>query len=394
MKKTQRYKEAFIASILVIIVDILLSFVPWKFELIRPIKQGFNDFNVYDLRYSGTDTFIGKKDTDITLVEIGDTRRQIAGELNRIAPFHPRIVGIDAIFTQPGDPAADSELIDALRKFPRLVLAAQYSIDSNKEWMQQSFFKSQIPTARDGFYNFVEGPEDIQRHFAPFLPLHGRPYPAMTSAMLQSLSPDDYQYLKNRNNSVETINYAGNLNHYNIVPLDNLLHPNGKEDLGGYLRDKIVLLGFFKAQKPDVLEDLHFTPMNDRRGGKSFPDMYGVVIHANILEMMLGRHYINVLPDWGVYGCTFIIIFFINLFYIGKLSRSHKHNHFLLFLLQFVLAIGLLYLALLIFDWFNFALDPLPILIAVVLSFEIFWLYEWLAVKMHKFFGYETFLHD
>jgi CHASE2 domain-containing sensor protein len=122
--------------------------------------------------------------------------------------------------------------------------------------------------------------------------------------------------------------------------------------------------------------------------------MYGVVVHANILEMMLDRHYINVLPVWGVYACTFVIVFFINIFYIRKVSRSHKHNHILLFFLQFALAIGLLYLALVIFDVFDFALDSMPILIAVVLSFEIFWLYEWLAVKMHKLIGYETFLHD
>jgi hypothetical protein len=29
-----------------------------------------------------------------------------------------------------------------------------------------------------------------------------------------------------------------------------------------------------------------------------------------------------------------------------------------------------------------------------VLSFEIFWLYETVALKMHKIFGYETFLSN
>jgi CHASE2 domain-containing sensor protein len=393
MKKTQLYKEAFFASVLVIAVDILVSFVPWKFELIRPIKQGFNDFNVYDLRYSGADTVVGRKDTSITLLGIGDTRQQITEELNRIAPFRPRIVCIDAIFNVPGDPAVDSGLIDAVRKFPHLVLASRYSVDSGKEDIQTSFFQSRIPDASDGFFNFVEGPEDIKRHFTPFLTVNGQSYPAMTTRLLEILSPNDYQYLTNRHNTLETINYAGNLSHYNVVPLDHLLHPV-REDLSGYFHDKIVFIGFFKTEKPDILEDIHFTPMNDRRGGKSFPDMYGVVVHANILEMMLDRHYINVLPVWGVYACTFVIVFFINIFYIRKVSRSHKHNHILLFFLQFALAIGLLYLALVIFDVFDFALDSMPILIAVVLSFEIFWLYEWLAVKMHKLIGYETFLHD
>jgi CHASE2 domain-containing sensor protein len=33
--------------------------------------------------------------------------------------------------------------------------------------------------------------------------------------------------------------------------------------------------------------------MNSRYAGKSFPDMYGIVIHANIISMMLHENYIN-----------------------------------------------------------------------------------------------------
>jgi hypothetical protein len=65
-----------------------------------------------------------------------------------------------------------------------------------------------------------------------------------------------------------------------------------------------------------------------------------------------------------------------------------------LFLLQFVIAIVLIYLALLIFTWWNYKLDLMPMVIAMVLSFEIFWLYEWTALKLKKNFGYETFLGD
>jgi CHASE2 domain-containing sensor protein len=394
MKRIQLYKEAFVASLLVIVVDMLLSFIPWKFELIRPIKQGFNDFNVYDLRYSGGDSIVSKKDTDITLLEIGNTRREIAEEIGRVSALQPKIIGVDAIFFAPGEAASDSELIGTFRHTPNLVLASKYTVDSGKEWIQKSFFQSTTPGVTDGFYNFVEGPEEVTRHFTPFLDVNGSDYPAFTTRMLEGLSPPDYQRLVRRNNRPETINYAGNLAHYNVVSLDHLLHPVKGEDLDGYFRQKIVLIGFFRDLQPDVLEDLHFTPMNVQRGGKSFPDMYGVVIHANILEMMLSHRYINEMHAWLVYLSTFVIIFFINTFYIRKISRSRHHNHLLLFLLQFILAIGLLYLALLTFDLFNFASDPMPMLIAVVLSFEIFWLYEWLAVKMNKLFHYETFLHE
>lgn len=394
MKRTQLYKEALVASLLVIAADILLSFLPWKFELIRPIKQGFDDFSVYDLRYAETDPTVTRMDTGITLLQIGDTRQEIAEELDRIAAFHPRVVGIDAIFNNPADPHTDSSLVAAARKIQHLVIASDYFRNKDTEYVHTSFFKSRVPGVQEGSYNFVEDSVDIKRHFRPFFSLGNQPYPSLPARMLQVIAPNDYQHLLDHHKGPGTINYAGNLEHYNVVTLDRLLHPLPNEDPGDYFRDKIVFIGFFKADKPDVLEDMHFTPMNPRRGGKSFPDMYGVVIHANILEMMLGHRYVHTLCDPGVYAITFIIIFFIDIFYIRRLSRSRKHNHFLLFLLQFVLAIGLLYLSLLIFEWFNVELDPMPLLIAVVLSFEIFWLYEWLAVKMNKLFGYATFLHD
>jgi CHASE2 domain-containing sensor protein len=392
------YKEALVASTLVIIVDVLLSFLPLKFELIRPIKQGFNDFDVYDLHYSGGDSVVSKKDTAITLLEIGTTRLQIAEEISRVSAFHPNMIGVDAIFFAPGETpaeiAADSGLTDAIRRVPKLVLASKYVVDSGQESIQKSFFQSSTPGVKDGYYNFVEGPEEMTRHFTPFLTVNGQKYPAFTTRMLEQLNAREYQRLVGRNKRSETINYSGNLAHYNVVSLERILHPMKNDDLDGYFHNKIVLIGFFREQKPDVLEDLHFTPMNTKPVGKSFPDMYGVVIHANILEMMLSHRYVNEMPAWLVYLNTFIIVFFINSFYIRKISKNRHHSHLLLFLFQFALAIGLLYLALLIFDWFNFVFDLMPMLIAVVLSFEIFWLYEWLAVKLNKLFHYETILHE
>jgi CHASE2 domain-containing sensor protein len=392
MKRTQLYKEAFVASLLVLAVDFLLSFVPWKFELIKPIKQGFNDFNVYDLRYAGVDNLYGSKDTGITLLEIGNTRREIAEEIIRVSAMHPRVIGVDAMFYQPSSsPAEDSALTGAMRGAPHLVLASR-TVDTPEEHLLRSFMAGRLPAVKDGFFDFVEGPEDIRRHVEPFKWIEGQRYPSLASRMLAEINAGAYDTLLARKHRYEMINYRGNLAHYNVVALRRFQHPAGEEDLASYFRDKIVFIGFFKDQTPDVLEDMHFTPMNPKRGGKSFPDTYGVVIHANVLEMMLKDKYIHELSPGTVYLITFFLIFLINILYIRQMSGHRGHSHFLLFLLQFVLAIGLLYLALLLFAWFNLAFDAMPLLIAVVLSFEIFWLYEWLARQLYKRFKYETFL--
>ncbi len=392
VKRRQLYKEAFVASLLVLAVDFLLSFVPWKFELIKPIKQGFNDFNVYDLRYAGADAMIGLKDTDITLLEIDSNRAKIAAEIARVSAMHPRVIGVDAMFYQPSaDPAQDSALIGAMRRVPHLVLASRLA-GLRTEYIQKSFLQSSLPSARDGFFDFVEGPEDIRRHIKPFELIDTQRYPSLPVRMLQEIDPTAYATLAKRGHHLEMINYAGNLSHYNTVSLNRFLHPQDEADLASYFRDKIVFIGFFKDEAPDVLEDMHFTPMNPKRGGKSFPDTYGVVIHANVLEMMMKDHYIQELPVGAVYVITFFLIFCINILYIRRIALDRGHREFILFLLQFILAIGLLYLALLLFDRFNLAFDPMPLLIAVVLSFEIFWLYKWLARRLNKYFKYESFL--
>jgi CHASE2 domain-containing sensor protein len=392
----QLIKEALVASLLVIAVDLVISFFPLKFEMIRPIKQGFNDFDIYDLRYSGNDSSITRMDTTITIVGIGADRRDIAEQINTIAAFHPAIIGLDAVFAGRRDGAGDSALIQAIRHAGKIVVASGYGGKNmaGKDSVQRSYFSDAIPGMKDGLWDFMEGPEEVNRHFVPFFMVQGRPYPALATAMLAEFAPGAYQTLLKRKKDAETINYSGNARHYNVVTWDRFSEYRSKADL---FRGKIVLIGFINDRQPYLMEDLHFTPMNAKFAGKSFPDMYGIVIHANILEMALRGErgdYITDMPGWVSYVVTFCLAFGINLFYIRLQSRTGGHHHFLLFLLQFVLAVALIYMALLIFSWFNYRVDIMPIVIAVVLSFEIFWLYEWAALKMNKKFGYATFLSE
>lgn len=394
MRKRQLVKEAFIASILVLCVDVLISIFPWKFDFIKPIKQGLDDFDIYDLRYSGTDPIVDKKDTNITLLQIADSRSEIAAQIAKVSSLNPKIIGIDAIFNDPQREEEDSLLIQSLEQSKNVVVASRFlgSSDSGQEYIKRSFFSDKIPGLTDGFFNLVEGPEGIKRHFAPFIKVNGEVYPALTTRMLEHLSPGAYRKLVSRNKTIELIYYSGNLNHFNVVSYNQFKDDNNG-DLNDYFKNKIVFIGFFKDRAPDVLEDFHFTPMNNKHGGKSFPDTYGVVIQANILEMLLSEHYINEMPLWLVYAVTFILLLFINGFYFWTLTKYHEHKHFLLFLFQLFLALILVYIALLIFNRFDYKIDLMPIIIGTVLSLEIFWLYEILAKRMKKLFKYETFVH-
>src|SRR5580693_2900894 len=115
MKKSQLIKEAFIASCLVITVDLLLGFLPMKFEFLSPIIQGSNDFDIYDLRYAGKDSNNNLKDTSITILSIATNRKDISDQIKLVSSFSPKIIGIDAIFSKK-NMQGDRELVDAIRK--------------------------------------------------------------------------------------------------------------------------------------------------------------------------------------------------------------------------------------------------------------------------------------
>lgn len=402
MKKSQLIKEALIASLLVIIIDLLLSFFPLKFELIRPIKQGFNDFDIYDLRYTGNANKLNKKDTNITILCIADTRTEIAEQINIVSSFHPKVIAVDALFENNRDNnliknnAGDDVLINAIRNAGKIIVASKYAGKNvvEKDSVVKSFFADSIKNLNDGLYNLIEGEEEVNRNFIPFFKVNNKKYPSFTTSIIKEISAESYAQLEKRNNDIEVINYSGNSNHYNVVSLEKFRQYKNTNELNDLFNNKIVLLGFIKDKPPYVLEDLHFSPLNGKFAGKSFPDMYGIIIHANIIEMALSDNYISVMNSSTAYLITFLLVFAINLFYIWSLSGKGKHNHFLLFIFQFLFAVLLTYFALIVFTIFNYKINLTPIIIAVVLSFEIFWLYEMVALKMHKLYGYETFLSN
>ena len=110
MKKLHFLKEAFIATLIVLIITYLISFIPLSLEYGKALHQGFADFDIYDLYYSGKGkpNIIG--DTDIVLVELGADRSEIADQINLLSPYHPKIIALDATFENPRDSLGDIKI--------------------------------------------------------------------------------------------------------------------------------------------------------------------------------------------------------------------------------------------------------------------------------------------
>jgi CHASE2 domain-containing sensor protein len=81
-----------------------------------------------------------------------------------------------------------------------------------------------------------------------------------------------------------------------VVDAEDVLTGNVSPEL---FKDKIVVMGYLGDYLgDDAWEDKFFTPLNKKLGGRANPDMFGPVVHSNVVAMILNEDYIDVLSDW------------------------------------------------------------------------------------------------
>jgi CHASE2 domain-containing sensor protein len=74
-----------------------------------------------------------------------------------------------------------------------------------------------------------------------------------------------------------------------------------------FLKDKIVIMGYLGDYFGDPSwDDKFFTPLNKKVAGRANPDMFGPVVHANIVAMILNEDYVEELPETLLYAIAFI----------------------------------------------------------------------------------------
>jgi len=396
-KPNTLYKETFVATLAFIVAVFIISLVPFKSEFMKPVKQEFDDFDIYDLFYAGKGNYYdGTRDKDIYIVQAADTRADIARQLEEIKMLQPRVIGVDLSFAarHDNDAATDSALTAAITGNPAIVQG--YTILTEEEGeplIKEDFLPKDYLQSNGGYINFSEPDTfSVIRSFAPFYKKDGKEYTAFTSKIAERYDPAKFARLKARHNSTELINYHSNIDYYTNYSMDEFDELFKTNQLGD-IKGKIVLLGVFTKNdgRPRQMEDVRFSPLNSKPSGRSFPDVYGVVIHANIISMILqGNNFVTVPPLWASYVIGFIVAFgFIH--YILHLHKKHGHpKHIALLLVQIPGIILIIYFFLKFFDWFKIKVTLSPIVLLLVLSMEMIDLYIILACWLNKKFKYET----
>ncbi|QHT66826.1 CHASE2 domain-containing protein [Rhodocytophaga rosea] len=371
----------------------LVSKIPLQSEILNPAKAAFADFELTDIVFSKLRSDKPNADTNIVIVNIGKLDRAgIAAQITTLNKFKPKIIGIDAAFRRPKDPEGDSALAKAFSEVDNLVLVSGFGSHLPDKQTKQfdtletshAMFNQHAVT---GFANIIIAENDVYkpvRSFSPKEIVYNRTEFAFPVKMAQIYNPEVTERFLKRNNEVEFINYKGNITNGAFYALDveDLFDPD--IDLS-FVSGKIVLMGFMgESFSSRTLEDKLYTPLNEIYIGKAHPDMYGVVVHANSISMILREEYVDVAPGLVEISVAVILCFLnVVLFsYLMKISGDWYDS--LTILIQLIETCLIMFIVGFLFDVFTVKINLGVALAAVLLSSNGLELYQNIVLKIYQ----------
>lgn len=390
MQRKHLVKDSIGASIAVFVVMALFAYIPFNLKILDPIKHGLKDFDFSDIYFSK----IKQKadiDTNIVIVNIGyNNRWQLAQQLQIIKKHQPAVIAFDVLFRSHKDIIIDSALEEEINSTPNLVMAEMLTGEGEgHDFSEVDTTVLDFENKKWGYINFIGKDEHYPvRYFKPFYKLPKGEENSFAAAIVQQYNPEAYEALKNRHKEIEIINYSRRQEDYIVIDA----HQLNEEvfDLS-VLKGKIVLMGFLGPDlQTKVLEENRFTPMNEKFSGKAFPDMYGAVIHANIISSIVEGKYINKLPTWLSLLIAFVVCFIHIFFFIKYYVNHHKFYHLVTKVIQLLTFVLMIYASFMFLSAFGLKVDMGAILGSIALSVDVIYFYDGFVTWLHEKYGYKT----
>lgn len=361
-------------------------------DFLNPIQQALNDVDMTDVVFGDADLREQPvPDTNIVLVNFGNqSRRMIARQVEMIAAQKPKVLGIDCHFKKLKRPDEDSLLASALSKVENLVLYSKMEFKSETSTHFDTIGKCHRLFAQygtTGFTNLVTPGRESYitcRSFSPKETDGVLTEKAFALEIARYVDSAKVRRFLARNNEVELINFRGNYELFYSLDIDAF---RGVEDENGFianpelpinLKDKIVIMGFMGENFGSAgltREDKFHTPMNPRYSGKSYPDMFGVVIHANIVSMVLHGKPLNEMSTVNQ------LLLAVLLCYISVVFFFHIHENYpswydlVVKTTQVLAVILILFAVVFVFARFQYKMDLTIAAVAVGLSGDLLEVY-------------------
>lgn len=391
MKKI--YKEALLATLLVFaIIWIFFLTISISFKPFNYVAKTLKNIQLTDIYFSNLSN--DKAIEDIVLVNIENLDREgIAMLTEKINSTRPKVIGLDIFFENKVDTIGDPLLEKAFRNAgDKLVLAGRYDMKAQsfnrgfRHYKDITYGHAGLVTNQDrtkpvrAFYTDYKGKKEDIYSFA--------------SMVAKKADPEKFKKLKQRNKKKELINYTGDRNTFLTLNYRDVL-ASTPEELK-FLKDKIVLLGYLGGmnRKSGDEDDKFFTPVNTNYIGRSLPDMYGLTIHANIVSMILKENYIKKLPLWLLLIISFILVYLHVVPFAYFFIKHHLWYHVNAKIFQLISISIILLLVFILFKGTNVLFPTKFLLLGVILSVDVLYFYEALAILVHKKLGWNsTFVH-
>jgi CHASE2 domain-containing sensor protein len=382
-------RDTIFATIFCLVLLVLLGMIPFNFYAINPLKIALKDFDFNDIAYAKGKRKADSMDKRIVVINIGHAgREELAYIIEKTASFQPKVIGLDAYFVGERDPKGDSTLRSVFEKTDNLITASRLARSDSGLVVIPEYFDSSTKTR--GSVHLIGYEVGTIRFYAPFEKVGHKKYPHFSTAIANVYDSTARLKLEKRHKQVETINYLRRVDQYKIIEVDDLMTDNVE---ASFLKDKIVLLGYINPD-PNDIEDKQFTPMNAQYIGKSKPDMNGVIVQANIISMVLDGNYIKKMPIWFAWLVAIIIGWIHMSLFVRYYLDDHIWFHLVAKIAQIASAFFFTYLGIYVFDKFDIRIDMKYTLYVIVLSVDIIYFYEALAVWMHKKFHFRTLFHQ
>ncbi|WP_462252699.1 CHASE2 domain-containing protein [Ekhidna sp.] len=354
------------------------------FEAFDPIGEMFSDFELTDVVFSQMrEEPIA--DEELVIVNIGELNREgIAHQIEIISKYNPKAIGLDVLLDEPQTWENDSMLTRVFRETPNLIVGEKL-VDLNEEGTEFTHtLRPESHLAENADFGFVNLITDARvqhdlkvcREFTPVQSVNGVESYAFAVRLAMAIDSAKTQRFLDRGNEVETINYKGNVINfvsqnprmkYFTLDVFDVLDENFTPDL---IEGKVVIMCTMGKFLGDVLtrEDFYFTPMNERYVGKAEHDMFGGVIHANIVSQIIDEDNIDSMSENQAIVLAIILclvnVFFFKMIY-GAIPKWYDGITKLIILIEvFFLATLMIYM----FYTVNYKLDITLSLIVIALS--------------------------
>jgi hypothetical protein len=255
-------------------------------------------------------------------------------------------------------------------------------------------------SAKNAFANLVTKAsyqEDVKvcKSIIPKIDVNGEQHLAFSVMIaMQADSVKTMRFL-NRKKEEEVINFKGNIVIDNVkikAHRDNMTQesefnalcyaidwmPFAQGDFGAsFFKDKIVIMGYLGDHFGDpAWEDKFFTPLNSKVAGRANPDMFGPVIHANVVAMILDEAYIDEI-GLAAQVILAVIICFLNVLLFWWLDKHFPLLYDALsVIIQLIQILLVSLVTIYIFAYFNLKLDLSLTMGAVALIGPCFDIYK------------------